>query len=102
MGVEGTRLKQQEQWGYNMLAGATHDGDAVAAADALAEIGLTHARMEPQKLPQAAQEIWAGMRGQNVKGKLATAAKVLHILTASYDPESAQYAAALRREQAAR
>lgn len=56
--------------------------------------------MEPRRMKLAAQELWAGMHGRSGLENLAIVAQVAaYISGGANDPETLEYADALRRDR---
>lgn len=82
----------------NLATIATADSP-YAVRDALVELGLVHLQMEPAKLAQAMQEIWAGMHGRSGIENLGIVASVFGIMSsAGNNPLTNEYAVALARD----
>ena len=93
-----TTLERRQTALYDTLATTdnTYEG-----RDALVELGFTHLAMEPGKMKQAAREIWAGMHGRSGMENLGIVARVATYISAgARDPETLEYADALRRDRA--
>lgn len=92
-----TTLATMERASLSTLATVDNSYDA---RDILVELGLTHLQMEPEKLFQAFQEIWAGMHGRSGIENLGIVATVFGTMSNNtYNPLTQEYAVALAREK---